>query len=58
MNRGGAGSDDFIVDNNRINLAAPMSSSTPGQPGIRIFRLAQKTISLSPGRNAHRDAFA
>ncbi len=36
------GSDDFIVDNNRINLAVPDIFRTDPVNLIRIFRLAQK----------------
>src|ERR1700726_2016595 len=36
------GSDDFIVDNNRINLAAPDVFKHDPVNMIRIFRLAQK----------------
>ena len=35
-------SDDFIVDNNRINLAAPDVFKHDPVNLIRIFRLAQK----------------
>ena len=52
-------SDDFIIDNNRINLAAPDVFKHDPVNLIRIFRLAQKNnLAFHPGRDAHGDAVA
>jgi [protein-PII] uridylyltransferase len=51
-------SDDFIIDNNRINLAAPDVFKHDPVNLIRIFRLAQKNnLAFHPTRCA-RDALA
>jgi len=46
-------SDDFIIDNNRINLAAPDIFKHDPVNLIRIFRLAQKNnLAFHPARCA------
>ncbi len=51
------GGEDFIIDNNRINLAVPDVFKRDPVNLIRIFRLAQKKQSGFPSRRyAHGDA--
>ncbi len=52
-------SDDFIVDNNRINLAAPdVFKHDPGQPDPDLPAGAEEQPRLPSGRDAHGDALA
>ena len=47
--------DDFIVDNNRINVADPDVFKRDPVNLIRIFHLAQKyNLAFHPGRDASR----
>jgi [protein-PII] uridylyltransferase len=55
----GADTDDFIVDNNRINLARSRRlQARPGQSDPDLPAGAETQSGVPPGRDAHRDALA